>query len=195
MKIAITILTFLLAFCCHSQSSSSGYVLTNPDGSPRIPNGSITNVMLATPPAAGTTVYARVTGSNATNTGQVLANIAGLSIPLVANATYEFEAVLMVQSSSNTGITYAVNFSAAGATIEAQISGTLTATTTRCDRISSFNVATTAYVTVAATGGIVIKGIVVTGANAGNLTIMNAKPTSGTATTFSNSVEKVTRIL
>ena len=151
--------------------------------------------MLATPPAAGNASYARVTGSNAINTGQTLVNIPGLSVALLPNATYEFEAVLSVQSSSNTGITYGVNYSAAGATVEAQISGTLTATTKRSDRINALNVSTPAYVTVAATGGITIKGVIVTGANAGNLTISNAKTTSGTATTFINSLVKATRII
>ena len=165
------------------------------DGTPIIPNGKITNAMLATPPAAGNASYARVTGSNAINTGQTLVNIPGLSVALLPNATYEFEAVLSVQSSSNTGITYAVNYSAAGATVEAQISGTLTATTKRSDRINALNVSTPAYVTVAATGGITIKGVIVTGANAGNLTISNAKTTSGTATTFINSLVKATRII
>src|SRR5688572_11226711 len=103
MKILITVLSFILALGCVGQSSG-GYILMNSDGTPRIPNGSITNTMLATPSQIGSAVYARVTGSNATTTGQALTNIAGLSVALVANAVYEFEANLSVQSSANTGI-------------------------------------------------------------------------------------------
>lgn len=195
MKRIITILTFFLALACESQVSSGGYILAAPDGTPIIANGKITNAMLATPPSAGTTVYARVTGNNATTTGQALTNITGLTIPLVANATYTFRAVLTVQSSSNTGIAFGVNFSAAGASVEALIYGTLTATSTRCDRINAFNVATPSYVTVAATGGVTIDGTVTTGANAGNLTIPFLKTTSGTATVFIHSRTEATRIL
>lgn len=133
---------------------------------------------------------ARVTGSNATTTGQALANVTGLSVALLANTTYEFEAILSVQASSAAGNQYGVQFSAAGATIEAQISGTLAAATARADRISALNTAAPAYVTSGSTGGIRIQGIVTVGANAGNLTIQHLKVTSGTSTVFINSYLK-----
>lgn len=141
-----------------------------------------------------TPIYVWVSGSNATTTGQSLTNITGLSVALIANTKYFFSANLSVQSSSTAGNQYGVNFSAAGATVEAQISGTLAAATSRSDRISAFNTASPAYVTSGATGGIRIEGIITTGANSGNLTIQHLKTTSGTSTVFQNSPLIVTRI-
>lgn len=141
-------------------------------------------------------VFARVTGSNVTTTGQALADITGLSVPLTTNAVYEFEAVLGVSTSAvTTGTQYGVNYSVAGGAVEAQIDGPLTSTASKRERISALNTATTAFLTTSAqTGGVVIKGIITTGANAGNLTIKHLKVTSGTSTVFINSFLKVTRI-
>lgn len=145
----------------------------------------------------GIPVYSRVAGSNVTTTGQALVDIAGLSNALVANATYEFEAVLSVSTSAvTTGTAYGVNFSAAGATVEAHITGSSTSTASKTLRINALNTATLLYLaTSAQTGGIVIKGIVTTGANAGNFTIKHLKLTSGTSTVFINSYLKTVRIL
>jgi hypothetical protein len=141
-------------------------------------------------------VYAFVTGSP-TVTAQALTDITGLSTPLQANATYELEVVLSVQTTAvTTGTGYGVNFSAAGASIEAQIAGAVTNIGTKTVRISAFNTAASPYLTASAqTGGVVIKGIVVTGANAGNLKIQHLKVTSGTSTILAKSYMKVTRIL
>ena len=144
--------------------------------------------------SAGSSAYSRVTGSNATTTGQSLLNITGLSAALLANSTYEFEAVLMVASSSTAGNGYGINFSAAGATIEAQISGTLAAATQKTLRFNALNTGQTPFVTVAANGGIVIKGIITTGANAGNLTVSHLKVTSGTSTVYINSFLRAVKI-
>jgi hypothetical protein len=141
-------------------------------------------------------VYARVTGSNATTTGQTLVNVTGLSVALTTNAVYEFEAVLSVSTTAvTTGTEYGVNYSAAGATVEAQVKGSLTSASDQTVRLNALNTATVAYLTTSAqTGGILIKGIITTGANAGNLTIQHLKVTSGTSTVFINSYLKVTRI-
>lgn len=146
------------------------------------------------PPGATTYTFASVAGANATTTGQALVDIAGLSIALLANSVYEFEAILEVQSSSTAGNRYGVQFSAAGASVAAQISGTLAAATSRSDRISALNTATAAYVVVAAVGAIRIQGIITVGANAGNLTIRHLKVTSGTSTVFIDSYLKATKI-
>lgn len=140
--------------------------------------------------------YARVTGSNATTTGQVLVNITGLSIALLANTTYEFEAFLSCQVSAvTTGNGYGVQFSAAGASVEAQIEGALTNAASKNLRISALNTSAQAFLTTSGqTGGIVIKGVIVVGANAGNLTIQHLKVTSGTSTVFINSFLKVIKI-
>lgn len=143
-------------------------------------------------------VYARITGSNVTTTGQTLIDITGLSVPLLANVTYEFEANLSVQTSADTtGTRYAVQYSVAGATVEAETVNTKTNTSaTNQERISAFNTATSvaSLTTSAITGGVLIKGIVVVGANAGNLTIQHLKITSGTSTVFINSFLRVTRV-
>ncbi len=144
--------------------------------------------------AGGTSpIYARCSAPR-TTTGQALVDITDLSIPLLANSVYEFEAILSVASSSTAGNQYGVNFSAAGATVEAQISGTLAAATCRADRVSVLNTATVAYVVVAAAGAIRIQGIITTGANVGNLTIKHLKVTSGTSTVQTNSYVKAFKV-
>jgi hypothetical protein len=135
-----------------------------------------------------------VTGSNATTTTQALGNIPGLTLPLLANSVYEFEAALSVASSSTAGNGYGINFSAAGAGIEAQITGTLAAATQKMQRFNALNSAQSPFVTVAANGGISITGIVTTGANAGNLTVQHLKVTSGTSTVFINSFLKAIKV-
>jgi hypothetical protein len=159
-------------------------------------NASLTTALNLKANVLNMPVYARVTGSNATTTGQVLVDAAGLSVALVANGVYEFEAVLSTSTSAvTTGTAYGINYSAAGATIEAHITGASTATATKTLRISAFNSATTLFqATSGQTGGMVIRGTVTTGANAGNLTVQHLKLTSGTSTIFIGSFLKVTRI-
>ena len=142
---------------------------------------------------AGAWTYARCTADR-TTTGQVLADIADLSLALAANSVYEIEAILMVASSSTAGNQYGVQFSAAGTAIEAQISGTLAAATSRADRIAVFNTATPTYVTSGSNGGIRIQGVVSVGANAGNLTIRHLKVTSGTSTVRAQSFVRAIKI-
>jgi len=144
--------------------------------------------------AAATPVFARVTGANVTTTGQALIDITGLSIACIANATYEFQAVLSVASSSTAGNQYGVNYSTTGATVEGMITGTLAAATQQARRLNALNTASVAFVTVAGDGGIIIRGILVTGANAGNFTVRHLKTTSGTSTVYINSFLKMERI-
>ena len=163
------------------------------------PVSSATQTALNTKLGVGTVanvVYARVTGSNATTTGQVLVDVTGLTLALVANAVYEFEAVLSCSTTAvTTGTAYGINYSAAGAAIESSIMGASSSTATKTLRISVFNSATSLYLaTSGQTGGIVVKGIVTTGANAGNLTVQHLKLTSGTSTVFINSFLKTIRI-
>lgn len=141
-------------------------------------------------------LISRVSSSDVTTTGQTLVDIAGLTLALEANSTYEFEAVLSTLTSAvTTGVRYAVQYSAAGATIEAGITGSSSATVTKTERINAFNTQTGVYMTVSGqTGQMLIKGIVVVGANAGNLTIRHLKVTSGTSTIRINSFLKATKI-
>lgn len=145
----------------------------------------------------GIPMYGRVTGSNFTTTGQVLVDITGLSVALTTNATYEIEVNIgSTVTAVTTGNQFGINYSVAGGTIEAQITGSLTSTAAKTERITALNTATSAFLTTSAqTGGVRITGIVTTGANAGNLTAKILKVTSGTATAFINSFIKVTRIL
>ncbi len=140
--------------------------------------------------------WARVTGSNVTTTGQTLVDITGLSIACGANAVYEFESVLSVGTSADTtGTEYAVQFSAAGAAVESHITGALTSTAGKTERINALNTATSAFLTTSAqSGGVLIKGILTTGSNAGNLTIQHLKVTSGTSTVYQQSYLRATRI-
>jgi hypothetical protein len=141
-------------------------------------------------------MYARVSGSNATTTGQVLVDIAGLTRALEANSAYEFDAVMSVSTSAvTTGIQYGVQYSAAGATIEAGIVGASSTTASKAERISVLNTATTTFMATSGQSGAVrIQGSIITGANAGDLTIQHRKVTSGTSTVFINSFLKVTKI-
>jgi hypothetical protein len=140
--------------------------------------------------------YGRVVTTNATTTGQTLTDITGMTVTLEANTVYELNVVMTCQSSSNAGNQYGVQFTGAGATIEASIIGRAgNATTNRNERINSFNVATGTFIGSAnATGGIRIGGVVQTGVNGGTLSIRHLKVTSGTSTVFINSFVRVSKI-
>jgi len=140
--------------------------------------------------------YKRVGGSNATTTGQALVTVTGLQQSLLANSVFEYEAVLITGVSAvTTGTGYGVNYSAAGASIEGLISGSVTTTAQRTLRLNALNTASAGWMTTSGqTGGIFIRGTIITGANAGDLTIQHLKTTSGTSTVFINSFLKTTRI-
>lgn len=145
----------------------------------------------------GIPVYARVSGSDATTTGQSLVDITGLSVALLAGATYQIEADLMVGTSAvTTGTQYGVNFSAAGATFKGSNQGMGTISADKSDRITTLNAVGAVYLTQAnLTGSMRIRGILTTTTNAGNVTIKHLKVTSGTSTVYIDSYLKVTRIL
>jgi hypothetical protein len=138
-----------------------------------------------------------VSGSNATNATTTLADITGLSVALAINSVYEFEAHLVLGTSADTdGTGYAVQYSAAGATVEAGFIGSANGVAgAKTLRINAFNTSTVAcLVTNAQTGVATIKGIVRTGANAGDLTIQHKKFVAGTSTVYIDSFLKVTKI-
>lgn len=162
-----------------------------------------TKAPLASPAFTGTAtgiglpVYAQVTGSNFTTTGQTLVDITGLSVALTTSATYEFEAVLIVNTSAvTTGCEYGVNYSVSGGTVVAALQGSSSTTTDKSEDISALNTASSAYIVGSSENGqIHIHGRIVTTTNAGNLTIKTLKVTSGTSTVLIGSFLKVTRIL
>ena len=157
----------------------------NPFGAKAFPIGSI-----------GIPFYSRVSGSNATTTGQALVDITGLTAALIPNAVYEFEANMSCSVSAvTTGISYGIQYSAAGATVEAIVTGASSTTASKSERISVLNTASTAFLASSGqNGGVRITGTIITGANAGNLTMRHLKITSGTSTVFINSFLKVTRV-
>jgi hypothetical protein len=120
-----------------------------------------------------------------TNATAVLLDITGLSIPLMGDSTYEFEALLIGAVSADVnGAEFAVDFDgAAGAVVEAIMIGALTNAACIAERITTIATATTPILTTASqAGGILIKGVIVTDADLGNLTIMVSHPTAGTTT-------------
>ena len=147
------------------------------------------------PPVKGLDPTVARVASTVTYTDQSLVDVTGLTLPLLANAVYEFEANLSVASSEATnGCKYGVQFSGAGASVEAQIQGTLAAASCQSERISALNTASSALVKSANAGGIRIHGVLTTGANAGNLTIQHLKVSSGTSTVYAESFLKAKRI-
>lgn len=137
-------------------------------------------------------IYAFVS-SNTTTTLQTLQDVQGLSLPLQANATYGIEVVLTAMTSGATGTGYGINFTGTG-TINAYITGTLTSNTDKTAMVNIFNTAVSPFLTASTqTGGILIKGIVVT-ATSGALKVQHLKVMSGTGTVFANSYLKVIRI-
>ena len=145
----------------------------------------------------GIVSIARVAGSDATTSSTTLVDITGLSIALEINSVYEITAALSVLSSETVnGNKYGINYSVAGATIEAQVWGYATNTVPVVnERLTAFNTASAnSFNREASAHTILIKGIVVTGANAGNLTVQHLKITSGTATCYINSFLAVTKI-
>lgn len=140
--------------------------------------------------------YRRVSGSNATTTGQSLVDVPGLSATLAPSAVYEVEINLTVSTSAvTTGVQYAVNYTAAGATFEGIVEGSTTSTASRKDRYSTLNAnSPTLLTTSGMSGGVRITGAIITGANAGDIRVRHLKVTSGTSTVFINSFMKLTRI-
>jgi hypothetical protein len=141
-----------------------------------------------------TAAFARVSGSDATTTSNTLVDVTGLSIPLLANSVYQFEAIINGLSSTVHGTGYGINFSDSGATIEAQISGTSGPASHKSLRISALNSAASPFLAgVNADGGIRITGVITTGSNAGNLLVQHLKVNSGTGTVFINSYLTATK--
>lgn len=138
---------------------------------------------------------ARITGSDSTETGQSLANIAGLTLALAASSVYDFEASMTVTTSAVTsGIQYGIQFTGSGSSVEAWLSGSSTTTADKSQRISALNTPTGTYMTGSGQSGrMLIKGTLFTG-DAGNLTIQHLKVTSGTSTVRIGSTLKAIKI-
>ena len=108
--------------------------------------------------------YVFVSPSNATTTLQTLQTVTGLSIPLTTGHTYEFEAVLEVDTSIDTaGTEYGVNYDAGTGMLTAGAMGSLTTSSTVTYQMIQFNTATGPFLTGSSqTGQVVIRGIITT---------------------------------
>jgi len=134
-----------------------------------------------------TTADFQTTNTTATN----IAPASGptLTIALAASKVYEVEAVLVLNSSSNAGVKAALAYSAAGATGNVVYQGMTSATAVGTIAAALGALEGTVYVGATSVEGLLVaKAIVVTGANAGNLTMQLAKVTSGTATARKGSI-------
>jgi hypothetical protein len=184
-----------------SLANSAGLVLNNGSGTLSYTtftgDGTVSSAGVFTGANTIKPTRALVAGSNVTNATTTLADITGLSVALAINSVYEFEAHLVLGTSADTdGTGYAVQYSAAGATVEAGFIGSANGVAgAKTVRINAFNTSTVAcLVTNAQTGVATIKGIVRTGANAGDLTIQHKKFVAGTSTVYIDSFLKVTKL-
>lgn len=142
----------------------------------------------------------KVSGSNATTTGQVLVDITGLVTGTLSNAAlYEIEAVLLVNTSAvTTGTQYAIFGGGSGgvATCNAICDGALGATTSASVGMNAIATATTAFLTTASQQGIVrIRGFVTTrGTGTATISLQHLKVTSGTSTVLIGSVLRIRKV-
>jgi hypothetical protein len=153
---------------------------------------------ISCPTCATTTfmpVFVQVSGSDFTTTSLTLVDITGLTIPLTTNAVYQFTCNLTGNGADSNGVKFGVNYSVAGAAIEAGVYSEVAGTGVRSRRINALNSSTAqSFFTSNNDVAALINGRVTTGANAGNLTIQVLKGTSGTATIYQGSQCMVFRI-
>jgi subtilisin-like proprotein convertase family protein len=153
-----------------------------------------------------TTDQSVTVGANGVVDGS-LYDIPGLQVTLDVSSTYEFEAMMTARSSENHGTVYGINYTGTGTNVlEAVINGFVDLGSGGHDvamRVNTLNAypsgisSSNPYMSVATTpdGGVLVKGIIKTGANtAGILSLQQGKFSAGTATIFTNSYMKVTRI-
>jgi len=130
----------------------------------------------------------RVTGSNATTTGQALTNITGLITTTLLNATlYEVEATLYVSTSAvTTGCQFAFTANGTGgaATVFINVSGTTTTNAATTVTQSASGTAVGTFLTTSSASGIIVmRGFILTrGSGTATIALQHLKVTSGTST-------------
>ncbi len=138
----------------------------------------------------------KVSGSNATTTGQTLVDITGLvSDTLLNSTTYEIEVVMRVATSSGTdGTEYGVHGGGTGsaATIDAILTGTTTTGLATSQTFAAIDTASSAMLTTTSLlGCMIIKGFVTTrSTGTATITIQHLKVVSGTSAVQIGSVFK-----
>lgn len=127
--------------------------------------------------------YAYVTGSDFNTSSTSLVDVTGLSFAAAANKVYEVNALLYVKANSSAaGVRYGMQFSAAGASVEMECNGTSSGgTASSVCTINALNTASAnTYITTS--GGLgycYLRGLFITGANTGNITVRVLKVTGG----------------
>lgn len=138
------------------------------------------------------------TTADATTTGQALVDVTGLTAPVDAASTYEFEAVLQVVASADAnGMQVGVNATQTPVTVVAEVTGNTATTTAAAVVIVAANTATASFNTTSAGKGLIrIRGFVVTHATlASVLSIQHLKATAGTSTVKAGSSLKVRKVV
>lgn len=137
----------------------------------------------------------RVSGSNATTTGQSLVDITGLVSGTLSNSTmYEIEAVLDVTTSAvTTGTEYGIGAGGTGgaAVVSVVLTGTTTGTSGSTEVLSrtAGTASTARLLTSGQSGTIILKGFVTTrGSGTATISVTHLKVTSGTSTVNIGSV-------
>lgn len=133
------------------------------------------------------------------STSRWLTNITNLSIALETFSKYQFEIVLFINVNDTAGAQFGVNVSLPGATVAGYHSGKqAVAGSLLSYYFSSLGTNLTPpaanYLTAAQTAPIIIKGYLTTAGNAGNLTAMYQKTTSGTIIALLGSYIKLIKI-
>ena len=192
-----------MSFKAQTMAANVTYTLPSADGSSGqfLSTDGSGNLSWSNAAGIGIPTYAFVTGSNFTTTATSLTNITGLSVALVAGAKYEIEAVMSDSASSNKWLNFGVNYTGTG-TLAGIVNGLVDLGANGhdlCIQLSAFN---TAYLPSGANGfcgvtgvkgGVLIHGIVTT-TTAGSVTIEVENLGAQTATIYTGSFIKVTRI-
>ncbi len=144
--------------------------------------------------ATGTT--SKVSGSDFTTMSTSLVDITGLTFAASANKLYEINVLLRCQSSTTDGIDVGIDYSDTGATLavtglanfDASVGNYQTGSilTFNTGMFNAFGLVSNTDVSTW------IKGVVTTGANAGNITVQVLKLVAGTATVYIGSRMTVT---
>ncbi len=174
-------------------NAGTGFTIAGAAAAGNVLQGNAVNFVSAD---IGAWTIKKVSGSNATTTGQTLVDITGLvSDTLLNSTTYEIEAVLRVATSSGTdGTEYGVHGGGTGsaATIDAILTGTTTTGLATAQTIAAIDTASTAMLTTTSLlGCMIIKGFVTTrSTGTATITIQHLKVVSGTSAVTVGSVFK-----
>ncbi len=138
---------------------------------------------------------AKVTGSDATTTGQTLVDITGLvTATLTGGSWYELEAMLLVGTSSGTdGTEYGIHVGGSGGSSAclAILTGTTTAVAASSQTVNAVDTASSALLTASSIPGVImIKGFVFTLSTTPTISVQHLKVVSGTSTVKVGSILK-----